>query len=124
MHIAALYDLTLLIHQAQVLWLHECKGLGMRVNPEMVRQDGIADCDVAACPLVVVTIGSQPAESGGVVELAPGAFVFERGEAGNSNFGEGFGLDAGFGVAAVGELGEGDVLLLSDAGVFAAGAFI
>ena len=43
----------------------------VRVDPEVVGKDGIADGDVATAAFVVVPVEAEPAEGDGVVEFAP-----------------------------------------------------
>ena len=63
MHIPTLpiNDLAILIHKHQISRRHPAKGLAMRVDPEVVRQDRVADSYVPAGTFVVVAVQSKPA---------------------------------------------------------------
>lgn len=79
----------------------------MRVDPEMVREDGVAHGDVAAGPLVVVAVQAEPAQGGGVVEFAEGALGGEAGEDGDPDVVDGCGL-GGVGAGRVAAVAEGE----------------
>lgn len=115
-----------LIHQDQILGSHQAEALAVRVDPETVRADGVADRHVAAGAFVVVAVHAEPAEGDGVVEFAEVALGGEGAEDGEADVVEAGGL-GGEGGGAVGAVGEGEgggvecLCYLGDAGVGWAG---
>ena len=77
MHVTTFNHFPLFGHQDQIVWRHVAERLAMRIDPEVIWHDGVADCDMAAGAFVVVAIDSEPTESGRVVQLSPGTFGFE-----------------------------------------------
>lgn len=104
-HVPALFDFSILADQHEIFGSHVAERLAMRVDPEVVGHDGVADRDVSACALVVVPLEPEPSQGGGVMEFAERALGFEGLELGDADAMDGFGVGASdFHVRAICEL--------------------
>ena len=56
MHISALTNLALFIHENEIGYFHVLEALEEWIDPEVARQNGVADRDVTCTGLVAVTV--------------------------------------------------------------------
>lgn len=104
-HVPTLLDLAVLADQAEILGPHVAERLAVRVDPEVVRHDGVADRDVSARAFVVVPLVTEPPQGGGVVEFAVRPLGFEGFEFRDADAMHGFGVGpADLHVRAIGKL--------------------
>jgi hypothetical protein len=61
-HVPALNDFALFVDENEVGDAHVLEGLEEGIDPEVVRQDGIADRNVSCATLVAVAMVAEPSE--------------------------------------------------------------
>jgi hypothetical protein len=61
-HVPALNDFALFVDENEVGDAHVLEGLEEGIDPEVVRQDGIADRNVSCATLVAVAVVAEPSE--------------------------------------------------------------
>lgn len=64
------------VDQAEIVWFDVCKASAVRVDPEMIRKDGVADCHVASSALVIIAFGRQPAKRRRLMEFSKRPLIF------------------------------------------------
>jgi len=74
-HVAFGLHNALLIDETEVFRPHVFEGLTERVDPKMVRFDGVADGDMTSRSLVIVAIQTKPPNASRSVKLPKGALV-------------------------------------------------